>query len=106
MKAARCAPALCGGKPHDFAAGTASHRFCRRHSQPPIEFSCRARQRDRKSPKQPRIRRMSGKLWVTIRATVKSVVLGGTGPGTSEMINQVERDNSRDTKIAARLTCT
>src|SRR3954469_165898 len=26
-------------------------------------------------------------------------------PGTSEVINQVERDNSRDTKIAARLTC-
>src|SRR3954464_13668609 len=26
-------------------------------------------------------------------------------PGTSEGINQVERDNSRDTKIAARLTC-
>src|SRR6478672_8878666 len=29
-----------------------------------------------------------------------------TPPGTSEVINQVERDNSRDTKIAARLTCT
>src|SRR3954454_18797557 len=27
-------------------------------------------------------------------------------PGISEVINQVERDNSRDTKIAARLTCT
>src|SRR3954454_23258142 len=27
-------------------------------------------------------------------------------PGTSEVINQVERDNSRDTKIAARLICT
>jgi hypothetical protein len=27
-------------------------------------------------------------------------------PGTSEVINQVERDNSKDTKIAARLTCT
>src|SRR5689334_25054258 len=27
-------------------------------------------------------------------------------PGTSEVINQVERDNSRETKIAARLTCT
>src|SRR3954451_23649343 len=26
-------------------------------------------------------------------------------PGTSEVINQVERDNSRDTEIAARLTC-
>src|SRR3954447_22223175 len=26
-------------------------------------------------------------------------------PGTSEVINQVERDNSRDTKIAARLIC-
>ena len=27
MKAARCAPALCGGKPNDLAAGTASHRL-------------------------------------------------------------------------------
>ena len=27
MKAARCAPALCGGKPRDLAAGTASHRL-------------------------------------------------------------------------------
>src|SRR3569832_972615 len=27
-------------------------------------------------------------------------------PGTSEVVNQVERDNSRDTKIAARLICT
>jgi hypothetical protein len=27
MKAARCAPALCGGKPNDLAVGTASHRL-------------------------------------------------------------------------------
>jgi hypothetical protein len=27
MKAARCAPALCGGKPNDLAAGTTSHRL-------------------------------------------------------------------------------
>jgi hypothetical protein len=27
MKAARCAPALYGGKPNDLAAGTASHRL-------------------------------------------------------------------------------
>src|SRR4051812_27548793 len=27
MKAVRCAPALCGGKPNDLAAGTASHRL-------------------------------------------------------------------------------
>ena len=27
MKAARCAPTLCGGKPNDLAAGTASYRL-------------------------------------------------------------------------------
>ena len=27
MKAARCAPTLCGGKPNDLAADTASHRL-------------------------------------------------------------------------------
>jgi hypothetical protein len=27
MKAVRCAPALCSGKPNDLAAGTASHRL-------------------------------------------------------------------------------
>src|SRR3954447_17418231 len=27
MKAARCAPDLCGGKPNDLAAGTAGHRL-------------------------------------------------------------------------------
>ena len=50
MKAARCAPALCGGKPNDLAAGTASHRS---------NFLAARLNGTENPPKRPAIRRMS-----------------------------------------------
>src|SRR4051794_29464730 len=50
MKAARCAPALCGGKPNDLAAGTASHR---------LNFLAARLNGAENHPKRPGIRRMS-----------------------------------------------
>jgi hypothetical protein len=52
MKAARCAPALCGGKPNDLAADTASHR---------LNFLAARLNGTESPPKRPAIRRMSGK---------------------------------------------
>jgi hypothetical protein len=50
MKAARCAPALFGGKPNDLAAGTASHR---------LNFLAARLNGTESPPKRPGIRRMS-----------------------------------------------
>jgi len=52
MKAARCAPALGGGKPNDLAADTASHR---------LNFLAARRNGTESPPKRPAIRRMSVK---------------------------------------------
>jgi len=52
MKAARCAPALGGGKPNDLAADTASHR---------LNFLAARRNGTESPPKRPAIRRMSAK---------------------------------------------
>jgi hypothetical protein len=50
MQAARCAPALCGGKPTDLAAGIASHQS---------NFLAARLNGTENPPKQPAIRRMS-----------------------------------------------
>ena len=50
MKAARCAPALCGGKPNDLAAATASHR---------LNFLAARLDGTENPTKRPPIRRMS-----------------------------------------------
>src|SRR5215207_5718369 len=50
MKAARCAPTLCGGKPTDLAADTASHQ---------LNFLAARLNGTESPPKQPAIRRMS-----------------------------------------------
>src|SRR3954470_22872714 len=50
MKAAPCVPALCGGKPTDLAAGTASHR---------LNFFAARLNGTENPPKRPGIRRMS-----------------------------------------------
>ena len=50
MKAARCAPALCGGKPNDLAAGTAGHQS---------NFLAARLYGTENPPKRPEIRRMS-----------------------------------------------
>src|SRR4051812_41668456 len=49
MKAARCAPAFCGCKPNDLAAGTASHR---------LNFLAARLNGTENPPKRPGIRRM------------------------------------------------
>jgi len=49
MKAARCAPALCGGKPNDLAAGTANHQ---------LNFLAARLNGTENPPKRPGIRRM------------------------------------------------
>jgi hypothetical protein len=54
MKAARCAPALYGGKPNDLAAGTASHQS---------NFLAARLNGTENPPKQPAIRRMSVKMF-------------------------------------------
>jgi len=51
MKAARCAPTLCGGKPNDLAAGTASYR---------LNFLAARLDGTENPTKRPAIRRMSG----------------------------------------------
>jgi len=51
MKAARCAPTLCGGKPNDLAAGTASYR---------LNFLAARLDGTENPTKRPPIRRMSG----------------------------------------------
>jgi hypothetical protein len=53
MKAARCAPALCGGKPDDLAVGTASYR---------LNFLAARLNGTENPPKQSAIRRMSGQV--------------------------------------------
>ena len=53
MQAARCTPALCGGKPNDLAAGTASHRS---------NFLAARLNGMENSPKRPAIRR----IWIEI----------------------------------------
>ena len=50
MKAARCAPTLCGGKPNDLAAGTASYR---------LNFLAARLDGTENPTKRPAIRRMS-----------------------------------------------
>src|SRR6185436_17920823 len=50
MKAARCAPTLCGGKPNDLAAGTASYR---------LNFLAARLDGTENPTKRPPIRRMS-----------------------------------------------
>jgi hypothetical protein len=50
MKAARCAPALCRGKPNDLAVGTASHR---------LNFLAARLNGTENYPKRPGTRRMS-----------------------------------------------
>jgi len=52
MKAARCAPTLCGGKPNDLAAGTASYR---------LNFLAARLDGTENPTKRPPIRRMSAK---------------------------------------------
>jgi len=52
MKAARCAPTLCGGKPNDLAAGTASYR---------LNFLAARLDGTENPTKRPAIRRMSDK---------------------------------------------
>src|SRR5215213_8922235 len=56
MKAARCAPTLCGGKPTDLAADTASHQ---------LNFLAARLNGTESPPKQPAIRRMSGEMGFT-----------------------------------------
>ena len=53
MKAARCAPTLCGGKPNDLAASTASHR---------LNFLAAHLNGTENSPKRPGIWRMSDEM--------------------------------------------
>jgi len=53
MKAARCAPTLCGGKPNDLAAGTASYR---------LNFLAARLDGTENPTKRPPIRRMSAKI--------------------------------------------
>jgi len=53
MKAARCAPTLCGGKPNDLAAGTASYR---------LNFLAARLDGTENPTKRPAIRRMSGQI--------------------------------------------
>src|SRR3954447_26246345 len=55
MKAARCAPTLCGGKPDNLAADTASHR---------LNFLAARLNGTESPPKRLAIRRMSGKMSV------------------------------------------
>src|SRR3954471_16260770 len=60
MKAAPCVPALCGGKPTDLAAGTASHR---------LNFFAARLNGTENPPKRPGIRRMSVQFWSFTYAT-------------------------------------
>src|SRR3954451_3453392 len=62
MQAARCAPALCGGKPTDLAAGTASHR---------LNFLAACLNRTENPPKQPGIRRILVKTIIVDTLTSK-----------------------------------
>ena len=50
MEAAQCAPPLCGGKPNDLVADTASHR---------LNFLAACLNGTETPPKRPAIRRMS-----------------------------------------------
>ena len=70
MKAARCAPTLCGGKPNDLAADTASHR---------LNFLAARLNGTESPPKRPAIRRMSNKSNEPMAESVPMCEVSHTG---------------------------
>jgi hypothetical protein len=78
MKAARCALALCGGKPNDLAAGTASHR---------LNFLAARLNGTENPPKRPGVQRMSvdttsPAIWLPAQSATVRILLRRPPPGS------------------------